>query len=760
MASVRTGGLLAAAVVAACGYAIVMPTLARAWVPGPAGEIAYASDESQPGDTAGVGPHGTGSALGYHIWVINPDGSGRRELTHGDDADPSWSPDGRQIVFTRQEGAGWRIWVMSNTGADQRPLTPPGTPGGYYGAGNVLPRFSPDGTRIAFVSQVFLPTWNFQVWVMDSDGGDLHQITDLPVNRIDALTWSPDSSHLLFWSTDIVHPTSDDFDGNYPTGPVHIYEMTSEGGAIHQIAYDPRPPVFGVEGEQVGGLDWATVGLAVAVPVDGIHVASGVSDGSPPTPVSSAGGNVKDPTWSPDSARQPKLAFSLSSHGLYASYELYRTNPLEQITFDGFDHVEASWGPAVRSHLYLRASASLVQAFERGSSAVRVLLGCPASAGRRGCLEVLIAAAESGARTVGKYRGRAGISRVVVLRLSKRFRSLGVGQKLLLTLRATMRGRTTVVRQRATVFATASIAGRCPAPKVTLGASVTFSGVLRASAAGAHAATSGARARVGMLAMVTPGLTLPATAKTDGRGHFALTFTPKAPGLWTFQMTWNGDRTHASTHGPECAVLVNPPPPPQPAPTALAVTCQPGTAGTPVPIGGTLTPAVPGAVVKLTYQRVGVPTDTIVNAIGVATDGSFADQPVPDAAGTWDAVASYAGDANHKASTSSTCQFTVATQPAVLTLSCPAVSSLGKVLGVTGSLTPALLGTSITLTYTHQTQGPLQTFTSIVTTDGSGNFSDATITATGAGEWDVTASFAGDATRSPASSPPCAIQVS
>ncbi len=757
--STRPRGLLVAIAVAACVYALSVPTLARAWVPGPLGQIAYASDESQPGDATGTGPHGTGSALGYHIWVINPDGSGRRELTHGDDADPSWSPDGRQIVFTRQEGAGWRIWVMSNTGADQRPLTPPGTPGGYYGAGNVLPRFSPDGTRIAFVSQVFLPTWNFQVWVMDSDGGDLHQITDLPVNRINALTWSPDSSHLLFWSTDIFHPTSDDFDGNYPTGPFHLYEMTNEGGAIHQIAYDPRPPVFGVEGEQVGGLDWATVGLAVAVPVDGIHVASGVSDGSPPTPVSSGGGNVKDPTWSPDSARQPKLAFSFSSHGLYASYELDRTNPLEQITFDGFDHVEASWGPAMSRHLYLRASASLVQAFERGSSRVRVLLGCPASAGRRGCLELLSAAAGSGARSSEMYKGLAGRSRVVVLHLSKRLRSsLGVGQKLLLTLHATMRGRTTVVRQRAPVFAPASITGRCPALKVPLGASVTLSGALHASAAGAHAATAGVRARVGMLAMVTPGLTLPATAKTNGRGHFALTFTPKAPGLWTFQVTWNGDRAHASTHGPECAVLVSPPPPP--VPTALTVRCQPGTASTPVSIGGTLTPAVSGARIKLTYQRQGVPTDTIVDTVSAAAGGSFADQPVPDAAGTWDVVASYAGDTNHQASTSSACQFTVATQSAALTLSCPPGSSLGKILSVSGTLTPGVLGTSVTLTYTHQTQGPLQTFTSVVTTDAVGSFSDATITASGTGEWDVIASFAGDATRSPASSSVCAIQVS
>jgi hypothetical protein len=126
---------------------------------------------------------------------------------------------------------------------------------------------------------------------MDSDGGHLHQTTDLPISAIYALTWSPDSSQLPFWGTDIFHPTAGSVDGvAVPTAPCPIYEMTSDGGAIHQIAYDPRPPLFGWEGDQVGGLDWATVGLAVAVPVDGIHIASGVSDGSPPTPVTSGGG--------------------------------------------------------------------------------------------------------------------------------------------------------------------------------------------------------------------------------------------------------------------------------------------------------------------------------------------------------------------------------------------------------------------------------------------------------------------------------------
>jgi hypothetical protein len=150
----------------------------------------------------------------------------------------------------------------------------------------------------------------------------------------------------------------------------------------------------------------------------------------------------------------------------------------------------------------------------------------------------------------------------------------------------------------------------------------------------------------------------------------------------------------------------------------------------------------------------------IVDSVTAAADGTFADHPIPDAAGTWQVVASYAGDASDLATSSQACQFTVSLEQTALTLSCPDKSALGMALAIGGNITPPIDGASITLTYTHQTQGPLQTFTSIVTTDSSGAFSDATIKPGDAGAWDVSAAYAGDPARSPSSSQPCAIAVS
>ncbi len=62
------------------------------------------------------------------IWVINADGSGVRQLTddpsHRNNDDPSWSPDGRQILFGSGRSGRVELWVMNADGSGQHPLFP------------------------------------------------------------------------------------------------------------------------------------------------------------------------------------------------------------------------------------------------------------------------------------------------------------------------------------------------------------------------------------------------------------------------------------------------------------------------------------------------------------------------------------------------------------------------------------------------------------------------------------------------------------
>jgi dipeptidyl aminopeptidase/acylaminoacyl peptidase len=97
------------------------------------------------------------------IWIMNADGSGETRLTsvahdplfiHPGDIEPTWSPDGTKIAFsshrdynfsytTRTES---EIYVMNADGSDVNKLTNEFESDGY-------PSWSPDGTKIAFVSK-------------------------------------------------------------------------------------------------------------------------------------------------------------------------------------------------------------------------------------------------------------------------------------------------------------------------------------------------------------------------------------------------------------------------------------------------------------------------------------------------------------------------------------------------------------------------------------------------------------------------------
>ncbi len=66
-----------------------------------------------------------------NVYVVNPDGTGLKQLTFGksNDGQPTWSSDGNFIFWrSDQDGKGWAIYVMRADGSDKRLLinnTPP-----------------------------------------------------------------------------------------------------------------------------------------------------------------------------------------------------------------------------------------------------------------------------------------------------------------------------------------------------------------------------------------------------------------------------------------------------------------------------------------------------------------------------------------------------------------------------------------------------------------------------------------------------------
>ena len=110
-------------------------------------------------------------------------------------SEPHLSPDGRMVVYTQRRvdlEANTQprdIYVVPVEGGVPRRLTTEGTI-------NERPRWSPDGRRIAFISN---RGGSRQIWTMRADGSGAQAVTEL-ATEASGVIWSPDGKYLLFVS--------------------------------------------------------------------------------------------------------------------------------------------------------------------------------------------------------------------------------------------------------------------------------------------------------------------------------------------------------------------------------------------------------------------------------------------------------------------------------------------------------------------------------------------------------------------------------
>ena len=216
------------------------------------------------------------------LFIMNTDGTGSHQITH-DDAhheDPAWSPDGKSIAFVYVKD---RLEVISLMNADgtgttervspetQRAIHPHWSPDGaklawctdddlapprkndsdimvldmstrristlITGGVNTYPSFSPDGRHIAF--RRMLGEMNSEVFVANSDGSDIHNVTNHPA--FDGWpAWSPDGTELAFASNR---------NWNY-----QIFAMKADGSEVRLLANTEgraTGPVWSKDGRRV-----------------------------------------------------------------------------------------------------------------------------------------------------------------------------------------------------------------------------------------------------------------------------------------------------------------------------------------------------------------------------------------------------------------------------------------------------------------------------------------------------------------------------
>ena len=112
-------------------------------------------------------------------------------------AQPTLSPDGAQVcvsvtTYDMEENKGRsKLWLLSTFGGAPRPLTEAGEKDGE-------PRWSPDGTRIAFVAKRDKDE-EPQLWLIAPDGGEARRVTRMPTG-VSGIKWFPDSRRVAFIS--------------------------------------------------------------------------------------------------------------------------------------------------------------------------------------------------------------------------------------------------------------------------------------------------------------------------------------------------------------------------------------------------------------------------------------------------------------------------------------------------------------------------------------------------------------------------------
>ena len=173
------------------------------------------------------------------IYVMDADGGNPQNLTNNpvDDDSPSWSPDGKRIVYAsdREEDGhfNYEIYVMDADGGNPQNLSNnpnEDNPNEDNHNGDRYPSWSPDGKRIVFSSEKpghFIGDFGItdEIYVMDADGGNQQRLTE---NRVydGSPSWSPDGKRIAFSS-----------DRNFEN--FEIYVMDADGGNPQNLTNNP-----------------------------------------------------------------------------------------------------------------------------------------------------------------------------------------------------------------------------------------------------------------------------------------------------------------------------------------------------------------------------------------------------------------------------------------------------------------------------------------------------------------------------------------
>ncbi len=252
-----------------------------------------------------------------YVSIMKKDGSDRRHITANfglvGNVFPSLSSDGQKIVFSWNGGDGTRIYTINSNGTNQTQITS-SADGSFQ---DILPAWSPDGTKIVFVRRQ-ITDHRDKIYVMNADGTNQTQLTN-GLGNDPYPAWSPDGTKIVF--------SSSRHNGGEGGGR-NLYVMNADGSNVTRLTEDNLNNFD----EQAS---WSPDGSKIVfrrayynrLRVSDIIVIN--ANGSNPQTLSINNGTTdnQDPSWSPDGDRIVIFAQFYDDEGHASGSSLFLINP-------------------------------------------------------------------------------------------------------------------------------------------------------------------------------------------------------------------------------------------------------------------------------------------------------------------------------------------------------------------------------------------------------------------------------------------------